>query len=45
MKKQPKNKIIKLSERFDKQLLAILAQELEALKSMRSNSNTGLLVA
>ncbi len=33
MKKQTKTNIIKLSERFDKQLFTILSKELDALKS------------
>ncbi|MBC7914802.1 MAG: hypothetical protein H7Y07_11850 [Pyrinomonadaceae bacterium] len=52
MKKQPTN-IIKLSERFDKQLLNILSQELNTLKSTKNNflktlntaTNKDLLVA
>lgn len=53
MKKQNKPTIIKLSERFDKQLLNILSQELDALKNTKNNiiktlrpkSNDGLQVA
>ena len=52
MKKQSKTTIIKLSERFDKQLLNILSKELNALKStkdniiktLRQNSDDGLQV-
>ncbi|MBC8054410.1 MAG: hypothetical protein H7Y13_15220 [Sphingobacteriaceae bacterium] len=53
MKKQSKPTIIKLSERFDKQLLSILSKELDALKStknhfiktLRPTSDDGLQVA
>ena len=53
MKKQSKTTIIKLSERFDKQLLNILSKELNSLKStkdniiktLRPNSDDGLQVA
>jgi|GEM_PF-1005875 len=53
MKKQNQNNIIKLSERFDKQLLSILSQELAALKTtknqiiktLKSDSGDDLLVA
>ena len=37
MKKQHKPTIIKLSERFDKQLLSILSKELDALKSTKDH--------
>lgn len=53
MKMQSKSNIVKLSERFDKQLLNILSKELDTLKStknniiktLRSNSDDGLQVA
>ena len=51
MKKQPKTTIIKLSERFDKQLLSILSKELNSLKVAKNelikslNPNNDLLVA
>ncbi|MEJ6980505.1 hypothetical protein WG906_08595 [Pedobacter sp. P351] len=53
MKKQSQTAIIKLSERFDKQLLNILSKELDSLKSAKNNiintlrpkSDDGLLVA
>jgi hypothetical protein len=53
MKKQSTTTIIKLSERFDKQLLSILSRELDAIKSakdnivktLRPNSDDGLQVA
>jgi hypothetical protein len=37
MKNQNTPKIIKLSERFDKQLYAILSKELDALKSTKDH--------
>ncbi|WP_256011569.1 hypothetical protein [Desertivirga xinjiangensis] len=52
MKSQAKTKITKLSEKFDKQLLSILADELRLIKAAKSqlvntlNSNDqNLLVA
>ncbi|WP_207427983.1 hypothetical protein [Pedobacter sp. SYSU D00535] len=53
MKKANKTTVIKLSERFDKELLNILSEELKSLKStkdsiiktLRPNSNDGWLVA
>lgn len=53
MKKQNQNTIVTLSERFDKQLLNILSQELAALKNaknrmvknLKSDSGDDLLVA
>jgi len=52
MKKQPTTPIIKLSERFDKQLLTILSKELSTLRSAKNDiikalkpNNDGLLVA
>jgi hypothetical protein len=53
MKKQNRPTIIKLSERFDKQLLSILSKELDALKStkehiiktLKSGNDGGFLVA
>jgi hypothetical protein len=37
MKKQTQPTIIKLSERFDKQLLSLLSQELNSLKTAKNN--------
>ena len=37
MKKQIKPTIIKLSERFDKQLLSLLSQELNSLKTAKNH--------
>ena len=37
MRKQSKPTIVKLSERFDKQLFKILSKELDALKSTKNN--------
>ncbi len=53
MKKQRNNTVIKLSERFDKQLLNILSKELNSIKAtkdniiktLRPNSDDGLQVA
>jgi hypothetical protein len=53
MKKQAKPTIIKLSERFDKQLLNILSKELNSLRTTKNNlintlrpgSDDGLQVA
>jgi hypothetical protein len=51
MKQSTKNPIIKLSEKFDKQLLSILSDELRNIKDAKNqlvktlNSNNGLLVA
>ena len=36
MKKQNKTTIAKLSEKFDKQLLTILSQELQAIKGAKN---------
>lgn len=43
MKKQPETSIIKLSERFDKQLLNILSTDLNALRSVKNAEITALL--
>jgi len=53
MKKHNKNSVIKLSEKFDKQLLNLLSEELSAvrearaqiLKSLNRGSNDELMVA
>ena len=50
MKKEVKNQLVKLSEKFDKQLLTILSEELKALKEaktqiIKSFTDDGLLVA
>jgi hypothetical protein len=37
MKKQTKPTVIKLSERFDKQLLSLLSQELQSLRTTKNH--------